>query len=353
MAKGGLGTIVLTLGSLILQSCASGTLGRFSDSDHLPQDLPKEIQDKFIIQEEVPADAATPLLDQSAAAESAGKKTGKKGRRTPTPRATRQAFFYPMRRGTLDPIWVNERMSFDISFLGVPAAQFIFQVLPHKRIGPRKVYHFKGLLTSYSVFNLVYRLNDQVESYVDFDGLFSHRYRLLQDESGQSRDQLELYDSEKRQIFYWNRHKGKDGPMSESREFAPIQPFVQDYLSAAYVARTFGWKEGAVFEFPMAHEKKQFDGVISFVRRENLSTVLGRLPAIVVRPQIREGGQLKGNGEIFIWISDDDRRRLLRLEARVRIGTIVASLTSYEPGTPPELVQAEPTPAPSPIEGIK
>lgn len=343
--------LLLVLSLALLQSCASGTLGRFSDSDLLPQDIPKEVQDKFIIQEELPAGTSAPPL--ASPVPKGGRKGGKKSRVAPSPRTTQQPFVYPMRRGSLDPIWVDEEMAFDISFLGVPAARFVFHTLPFKRIGARKVYHFKGILTSLSIFNLVYKLNDQVESFVDYDGLFSHRYRLIQDESGQSRDQLELYDSEKKQMFYWNRHRGKEGPMSESREFAAIQPFVQDYLSAAYVARSFPWKEGAVFEFPMAHEKKQFDGVISFVRRETISTTLGRKAAFVVRPQVREGGVLQGNGEIYFWISDDDRRTLLKLEAKVRIGTVVAYLVNYNPGVPPEQTQAEPTPAPSPVEGMK
>lgn len=329
--------------SLAMHGCAS-TMGRIGDSDLLPQDLPKEVQDKFVIQDEPEGATSTPVATPSPLP--SGKRgRQKKGKIPPT-------FVYPVRRGTLEPIWVDEEMVFDISFLGVPAARFTFDVLPFKRIGTRKVYHLRGSLSSLSVFNLIYRLNDQVESFVDYEGLFSHRYHLVQDESGQSRDQLELYDSEKRQMFYWNRHRPKDGALSEVREFATIQPFVQDYLSAAYVARSFPWKEGAVFEFPMAHEKKQFDGVFTFVRRETIWTILGRTPAIVIRPQVREGGELKGNSEIFFWISDDDRRRLLKLEAKVRIGTVTAHLVDYKPGTPPEQATlVEPTPAPSPLEG--
>lgn len=327
--------------SVLGAGCASGTLGRLSGSDELPKDLPKEVQDRFEIRESDVA-SATPTPAPVLAKPEKGKK--KKGAKVPTPKPG--PFTIPYRRIEPDPLWVDEVMEFELSFLGIPAARFEFTILPYKMIGSRKTYHMRGNLTSLSVFNMIYKLNDQVESFMDYEGLFSHRYHLVQDESGQSRDQLELYDSEKGEMYYWNRQKGKEGPMNEQREFAPIQPLVQDYMSAFYSARSKTWKEGSVYTFPMAHEKKQVEGLLTYIRRESIHTILGDTPAIVLRPQVREGGQLKG-GEIYIWVSDDTRRVLLRLEAKVRIGTVIGWLRNYSPGTPPELSTAAPTPAPS------
>lgn len=324
---------------MLLASCATSTLGRFKNE--FPDDIPKEVLEKFQVKDAVTG-PAEPVAPQTP--EPKGKRK-KKGAKTPNPAPG--GFSIPMRRLPQDPIWEGERQVHEISYLGIPAAKFELTVLPFKMIGTRKAYHIQGNLQSYAVFNMVYRLNDTVETYMDYDGLFSHRYHLVQDESGQARDQLELYDSEKRQMFYWNRHRGKDGPMNEQREFAAIQPFVQDYVSAFYSARSQPWDPGFEYVFPMAHEKKQVEGVVSFVRRETIRTILGKIPAVVVRPRVRENGEFKGSSEIYIWFSDDSRRVVLKLEAKVKVGSVFVTLREYSPGQPPELSTAAPTPAPS------
>jgi len=72
------------------------------------------------------------------------------------------------------------------------------------------------------------------------------------------------------------------------------------------------------------------------VRREMMDTPLGRIQTVVVRPEMKFQGILKKQGDSFIWLTDDDRRFVVRLEAKVRIGTIIATLKKVEPGTPPE-----------------
>jgi hypothetical protein len=70
---------------------------------------------------------------------------------------------------------------------------------------------------------------------------------------------------------------------------------------------------------------------------------MGRVRAVVVKPETKFQGVLQKRGDSFIWFTDDDRRIPIRLEAKVKIGTVVGTLkkvVSY--GTPPE-----PQPAPS------
>ncbi len=83
-----------------------------------------------------------------------------------------------------------------------------------------------------------------------------------------------------------------------------------------------------------------------------MNTIFGRIPTIVVRPTLRVDGVPKPSGEIYIWLSDDDRRIILKLEAKVKIGTVIVWLREFKPGTPPEsLPQVAPTQASSPFPG--
>ena len=100
---------------------------------------------------------------------------------------------------------MGERHVFEITYFGMVAGDFTLDVLPHKRINGRQVYHVRGHALSSNLFSLFYRIDDIVETYFDYEGLFSHRFHLKLDETKQTRDSLELNDSEKKQTFFWNR----------------------------------------------------------------------------------------------------------------------------------------------------
>ncbi len=55
--------------------------------------------------------------------------------------------------------------------------------------------------------------------------------RAPSDESKQLRDSIELYDSEKKQSYWWNRWDRKEKGKSENKDFYPMDPFPQDSLS--------------------------------------------------------------------------------------------------------------------------
>jgi hypothetical protein len=248
-------------------------------------------------------------------------------------------FEYPNRRPEKEPIWIGEKGTYDITYFGVSAGEFTLEALPFKSVEDRKVYNVRGIAKSSPVFSLFYRLEDMVETFIDYDGFFSHRFHILLDETKQRRDSVELYDSVKKQTFFWNRWNhlnGKNWDYSETKTFAPIQSFSQDSLSALYYVRTLPLPDGAVITFPVASEGDSWEAVVTVVRREYMETPLGRVRCVVVKPEMKYKGILKkSGGDSFIWYTDDDRRVVVRLEAKVKVGTIVATLKKWDPGTEP------------------
>lgn len=346
-----------------LTSCAgSGVTKIGSGPNELPKELPKEFQDKFEIKDEsaldpppipvaLPSAVPPPVVATVVEIPAKGKKKGskKKGEPaqapvpppsqaaapTPLPLPPASGFVYPNRRPSREPIWISEKQVLEITYFGMSAGDFTLDVLPYKVIAGRKVYWIKGNAVSSKVFSLFYRLNDTVESFVDYETIFSHRFHILLDESKQTRDALELNDSEKGQTYYWNRWNHKDRGYTETKEFFPIAPFSQDSLSALYYLRTVPLPDGAVVTFPVVNEGKTWEAVVTVVRREVRDTPLGKVRCVVLKPETKYQGVLQKRGDSFIWLTDDDRRFLVRLEAKVRIGTVVANLKQVELGKPP------------------
>ncbi len=340
--------------------CAGNGLKPMTMSYELPQELPQDTRDHFEIKEmkSTPGTqaAGSPLV-ATASAPSAVASSSRKYRRKVRNRkltavdphlpstsaasaaaasaansTVQSSFVYPKRRPSRDPIWVGERLRYSISYFGVEAGEFVLQVLPFKQIAQRKVYHIRGKALTSPVFGLFYRLNDEVESFIDYEGIFSHRFHILLDETKQVRNSLELNDSEKGQTYFYNRWNHKISGYKESKEFAPVPPFAQDSLSALYYVRTVPLTLGESFSFPVISEAKTVEATCTVLRREKMRTPLGRIDTIVIQPEMKYQGILKKNGDSYLWLSDDERRIPVRLEAKVRIGSVVASLKQVELG---------------------
>jgi hypothetical protein len=333
----------------------------------LPKELPPEYQEKFEIRDA--GDVVTPAPQPSASPSPSPTprpkpaKPPRKPRRArgkhpapevspssapglnPSPIPAAQAtapdeavpsFAWPHRRPAREYFWVGEKLTYDITYFGMVAGDFTTEVLPLKVINNRKVYHARGTAKSSSVFSLFYKLNDSLETFFDYEGLFSHRFHILLDESKQSRDSLELYDSEKAQTYYWNRWNHKTRGYTETKDFFPIRPFPQDSFSALFYLRTLPLKTGEVYTFPVVSEGKTWDAVVTVVGRGEMDTPVGRLKVIKLKPETKYQGILQKRGDSYLWLSDDDRRFLVRLEAKVKIGTVVGQLKKIEYGTRPE-----------------
>ncbi len=310
---------------LLLFGCASQRPG---DIQTLSQDIPESLQKKFQIEDKLvanPSPAGSPSQKKS-------KKAGKKKRA----KEVKAAFVFPSRRPSFNPIWIGEKQTLEITYIGMRAGEFTLEVLPLKQMNARSVYHLKGRAVSSSVMGIFYEVNDTIESFWDFDGLFSHRFHLVLDQTKQKRDVLELFDSETKKEFYWNRRNHVEKGISESKDYFDIPVFPQDSFSALFYVRTLPLEDGKVYTFPVVSEGKSWDAVVTVMRREMMETPLGRKMCVVVRPQTRfQGIMQQEKTPSLIWLTDDDRRFIVRLEAQIKVGYIAAKLSNVQLGEKP------------------
>lgn len=336
--------------SVLWVSCASKQVTKISPAE-VPKELPKEIQDKFQVKEIT--EAPTPPVEEASPSPSGSPSIspspGPSASPSPSPpvvvvkpkksekleKGEPQGFQWLSRRPKFDPIWIGEKLNYEVTYFGMAAGDFTLEVQPHKMVNSRKVYHVKGVARSSKVFSFFYKLEDTVESFFDFEGLFSHRFQLELDESKQTRAAVELNDSEKGMTFYWNRWNHYVKGYSEIKDYNPMPPFSQDSLSALYYIRTLPLANGSVVTIPIASEGKVWEAQVTVLRRETISTPVGKLKTIVLKPEHKFQGIAQKSGDSFIWITDDDRKFMVKIEARVRIGTVLATLKSIERGRAP------------------
>lgn len=293
--------------------------------------ISEEVSGKFEITENSTAAPAA-----AAAAEAKEKKSGKgkKGGKLDAASKKKKEFEFEVRRGEKIPFGPGEHTTMAITYMGVEAGTFELSVLPYKYVSGRKVFHLRGHGYSTAVFALFYRVDDVGESFMDYDGLFTHKFQLKVDESRQNRDLVEFYDQKAHVVHFWDKLVHTKKGLRITQFTKETMPYAQDAMTAAFYLRTLPLEVGKSYVYPMVTNGKVWQVKAKVLRKEELVTEIGKIPAIVIEPETSFEGVIKTTGKSFIWLSDDEHRNFLKIDAKVKIGSVIAYLKKLKQGDP-------------------
>ncbi len=236
------------------------------------------------------------------------------------------------RRPVVDPFRAGESVTLEASYFNVVAGDITLQVRPFKVVNGRKSYHFAGIARSTSVFAVFYAVDDFMETFVDYDDLIPYNYALDVKESKQLRKVASFFDWKKLRGYVWDRKVKPDKTVEDKKYEWEIQPFSQNVFSAPFYLRTFRLEPGKKVHYRVGHEGKNIVVTGEVLRREKLDTNVGALNTVVVKPKIEIDGVFKPIGDVYFWLTDDDRKFIVRIEAKIRIGKVVAEVKSIDRG---------------------
>lgn len=244
----------------------------------------------------------------------------------------REGFGPGSRRPLVDPFRVGEEVVHNVNYFKVSAAELKFKVEPFAMVNNRKSYTFAMEIKTGALFSSFYSIDDRVETFVDYMDLVPRVFRLHVKESGQLREANMLFNTEKNLATFWEKKVTKDHGVEEKKQEWEILPYTQNVYSAIFYMRNFQWTVGKEIAFRVGNDKENLIFSGKAIRREVLSTALGPMKAIVIQPNIVLKGKFKSIGDNFIWLSDDDRKYVLRIESKIKIGTLVSEVISIKPG---------------------
>lgn len=171
----------------------------------------------------------------------------------------------------------------------------------------------------------VFRINDLQRSWLDVNGLFSRRFEQKLDQTTYDRDRT--YDFLPDEMRFVNIANPAD-----SGRLATPRPL--DDVSFIYHVRTLPLAPGDEYVESRYYKSEGNPVTVRVLRRERIEVPAGSFDAVVVRPVIRTSGLFSEGGDAEVWLSDDERRLVLRLRARVRGATLTMDLESFSPGGP-------------------
>jgi hypothetical protein len=214
----------------------------------------------------------------------------------------------------------GEKLTFDVKYGFVTAGIATFEIPKIRRISGRDAYHVTFEVNTVSSFDWIYKVRDKYETFIDVQGIFPWRFEQHIREGGYSRDFAAFFDQK--------RGKAKT---SEGEYDIPL--YVNDIVSAFYLARTFDYSSLNINDkIPLQnfYKDRVYDLDIKYLGKETIEVPAGKFRCIVVEPLVQEGGLFKSEGNILVWLTDDDLRIPVRVKTKVVIGSIDADLTGYE-----------------------
>lgn len=258
-----------------------------------------------------------------------GKKTKKLEKHLP---ALEDGEGFDGRRPIVEPLRVGEKAVYRISYFAVEAGRFTMEIKPFVKVNDQKAYHFHFTGRTSSVFSLFYAVDDSADAYLDYEKRIPYSYEIHVKESKQVREVRSYFDWKTMTAETWDKKlkKGEKKPQKEHYKWK-ILPYSQNVFTVAFYLRHFQLDVGKKLAVRVAHEGKNLIMRAKVLRKERLKTTAGTFDTVVVRPRFEIDGMFKQVGEISIWLTDDDRKHILRIESKIKIGTIVAAIHELHP----------------------
>ncbi len=238
------------------------------------------------------------------------------------------------RRPFNDPFRVGEKVVHSVRFFAAEAGTLTLSVLPFSEVNNKKSYHFQiGLQTS-RLFSSVYSVDDVVDTYVDYENLVPHIFKTSIRETGKLAQAQGFFNHEVLRSNYWEKKYTQKNGQEDIKKSWDLLPFSQSAFSSIFYMRVFKWKIGKQYSFRVSDDEKNVIFKATAVTKEKIKTDIGEFQAIKIKADIVSRGALTTSHPLFLWISDDDRKLILRIEADIKIGSLVSEIVEIEKGTP-------------------
>jgi len=224
----------------------------------------------------------------------------------------------------------EEEIVIKIYFFGLTVGHLKMAIEPMVTVGERPAYHFSARMKSAKYYSYFYSLDNTVDSYLDFKTLKPLKFEVLQRESKQKVDDLQLFDLDKRKTFVWYKRIKKGKNKKYSKE-AYTPEFFMDTFSAFYFTRGLPMIPGHQYQIPVVSRAKIYMFNMEVMEEEMVKVDRKSYPAYKIKASsISDRNEKKG--EVFFWYSTEPSRKLLKFSAKIKIGEVRGELIEYKVG---------------------
>jgi|GEM_PF-119657 len=223
------------------------------------------------------------------------------------------------------PYAPGEKFTYSVEYGFITAAKAYMSVVGIDTVRGIPCYHIQSKAMTTPTFSTFFRVDDQVDSYINIFDLASMRLVKHLREGKYKKDFMVDFDPELALAYY---------PDGDTLETAAD---TQDVLSSLYYLRNQELHVGRKIAIPHHDNKKNYPLEVKVTRRERVKVPAGKFTCFVVEPDIKDVGIFKSRGKIWIWLTADEKKIPVQVKTSIIIGSVSAKLEKYEEGTAPDL----------------
>ncbi|MEN9549129.1 MAG: hypothetical protein RIR12_1720 [Bacteroidota bacterium] len=217
---------------------------------------------------------------------------------------------------------VNEEVTFKVFYavagIYVDAGNATF-TSKLERVNNRPVYHITGEGKTNSSYNLIYKVHDKYETFIDTATMQPLKFLRNVNEGGHK-----IYQN-------YSFNKTTNTVVTQNGVFK-VPACVQDVVSAMYYARNVDFSKlrpDDKIPFSMFLDNEVYNMYIRYVGKEEVKTRYGKFRAIKIKPLLLKGEIFDGGEQMTVWVSDDLNRIPLRVESPLVVGKVKIDMMSH------------------------
>jgi len=186
-------------------------------------------------------------------------------------------------------------------------------------VNGHETYHLIADGKTLSSFDWMFKVRDHFESYMDMEFMAPVKFFKSVKEDSYTDVDLVFFDHDRKRI------KGKKKNMD-------CPAYVQDVIGAIYYARSIDYNNATKnqkFPVDVYLDQEIYNLEFKYMGKETIKSDIGKVRCIKVKPKAVADRVFKDDDSITIWVSDDENKIPIRVEASLAVGSIKVDLTSY------------------------
>jgi len=223
----------------------------------------------------------------------------------------------------------GEELAYDLRYLGLKAASARIVVGRELEREGVAVWPLIAEVQTESVFRL-YAVDDRFVSWWEPLAGRSQGFELRSVQNGKRRRQSVRIDRASTAHV-----TTQEGVSAERHRTHGVNPSALDVASATFALRNVPLKVGGTYELPIFTGSKQFNLKLTLESKEQLKTRMGMREVYRARAETRFSGKLAAKRDMWVYITTDPAHLVVRIDAELGFGSVVADLTSWKPGERP------------------
>jgi hypothetical protein len=223
------------------------------------------------------------------------------------------------------PFSTGEKLVYEGKWGIIPAGEITLEILPMATINNVKAYHFTMLTKTNAAVDLLYKIRERQDSYVEADMTRSVLYKKLA-EGKYPRDVIINFNWDKLEATYTNFGR-IESPIH-------ILPGSFDPLALFFILRLQDFTEKSVIEIPITDGSTNIRMKATIGKRDFIEIKGKMYDSVEVTPDIEQLEDVlkkSENPQLRIWFSADEKKIPLKIQSKVGIVSFIFEFVSMEP----------------------